>query len=139
MTLLLNYFMIFGIKFFMNNLRFIERMITIVIIKNMNVGFAFCLELLGLVILIYYGFHISESRLINISCAVLFPIVLIYIWSIWCAPTSKKRLSQLSLFLVKGFIFLVISLCLDSTVGKQYAILYFSIAIINITIEWLLY
>lgn len=109
------------------------------LVKNINVAFAFCSELLGLVILIYYGFHILESRLINISCAILFPIVLICIWSTWCAPTSKKRLSQLSLFVVKGFIFLVISFCLSGPVEKSYAIIYFSIAIINITIEWKVY
>ena len=64
------------------------------LIKQFNLLVSFLLEV-GLVVLAgYWGFHQSESSILNYILAIGVPTVIILLWGAWAAPKSKRRLKN---------------------------------------------
>ncbi|MFE3290280.1 YrdB family protein [Rhodococcus sp. NPDC059234] len=70
---------------------------------------AFLCELAMLTLLVLAGAESTESLLWRVVAAIALPVVAAAIWSVWMAPTSRRRLrnpirlyAQLALFAVTG-------------------------------------
>lgn len=90
------------------------------LLKDMNIGLAFILELCGTIALSYWGFTFSGNKITKILLGVGLPLLLIIIWGIWCAPSSEHRLVGISLIVVKCLLFGIIALCI---IHRHYAFL----------------
>lgn len=105
------------------------------LLKNTNLGVAFLLELLAILILAYWGFTFSASKILSISLGVLVPILLIIIWSIWCAPSSAYRLEGIGLILLKCLLFGSIVLCLININHLLLALIFALTVILNLGVS----
>ena len=63
-------------------------------LKGINLGLSFLLEIVMLVGFGYWGFHTDTSSTVQWILGVGVPVIAIVIWSIFNAPLSKRRLSR---------------------------------------------
>ncbi|WP_429950524.1 YrdB family protein [Enterococcus sp. AZ101] len=102
------------------------------LIKNSNIAIAFLLEIFAIFILGYWGFTLQSNKIIRITVGLLAPILMIVIWSIWCAPSSSHRLDGLRLVALKCLIFGIVAYCLLSMNRTSVAIVFGAIVVINL-------
>jgi hypothetical protein len=92
------------------------------IIKMLNLGLAFALELVMLAILLYTGMALGQSLPVKIGLAIALPAVVSVIWGIWLAPTSKTRLRDPWMSILKTLLFSLTAALLYFTGLKELAI-----------------
>lgn len=103
--------------------------------KHINVAFSFILEVVGIIILSYWGFHFPFNRAVQIILGIGLPLILIVIWGIWCAPSSEHRLAGISLIFLKCILFGIITLCLIHRKHELLGIIFAVSVIINLGIS----
>ncbi len=106
-------------------------------IKMINLGLAFLLELVMLVIFGYVGVSAGQTIPVKIFLAVAFPAVIAIVWGIFLAPASKTRLRDPWLTLVKVFLFLLAAVCLFLTGLQGEAIVFAIIALLNLILLYI--
>ena len=77
-------------------------------LKNLNLGVAFLLELAMLVIYGYFGYRLLPAgtpAVFNIGLAILLPVVLAVFWGFRLAPKAVKRFKMPGLLIAKVMIF----------------------------------
>lgn len=105
------------------------------LLKNGNIALAFLLELFSLIILGYWGFTLQADKGIRISIGILAPILMMSIWSIWCAPSSAHRLEGLWLLLIKCLLFGVVAYCLFRMNYPLAAIIFSTATLLNLALS----
>ena len=78
------------------------------ILKNLNLGIAFLLELAMLVIYGVFGYHLLPAEsvgILKIGLAILLPVVMAVFWGFRLAPRAAKRLKMPWLLIAKIIIF----------------------------------
>jgi hypothetical protein len=106
------------------------------IIKSLNIGLAFFLELAMLVAFGYWGFQTSDSTLVKILFGIGVPVVVIVIWGLFLAPRSTRRLRDPWLPLLKIVLFGAASLALISAGQPTWGLILGVIALVNIVLAW---
>jgi len=75
------------------------------LLKLINIGLRFLLELCILAIFGYWGFKTGDNALIKFLLGLGAPILFAIVWGTFLAPKSPKRLDEPSLFLLELVIF----------------------------------
>lgn len=101
------------------------------LLKMINIGLRFLLELWFLVIFGYWGFTTGSGTLPKIVLGVGAPILFAVTWGTWLAPKSTTRLSEPWLFLLELVIFVLASGSLFSTGKVNLTIAFGVIYILN--------
>jgi hypothetical protein len=91
------------------------------ILKTLNLGIAFFLEIAMLAAFVYWGFHINIGLVGRILLGIGVPTLVIIAWAIWLAPTAVQRLGMPWLVVLKVVIFGLASLCLYLSNKKSLA------------------
>ncbi len=68
--------------------------ISMQIIKALNLGVAFLLELVMLAALVFAGLHFSVAAWLKWVITIGAPIIVMILWGLWAAPNSSTRLHQ---------------------------------------------
>ncbi|HAO6015911.1 YrdB family protein [Listeria innocua] len=105
------------------------------IIKNSNIAIAFLIEIFAIFVLGYWGFTLQSNKIIRVIVGLLAPILMIVIWSIWCAPSSSYRLEGLWLVALKCLLFGIVVCCLLSMKQPSAAIGFGTIVTINLVLS----
>ncbi|MDB4939597.1 MAG: hypothetical protein JWO40_22 [Candidatus Doudnabacteria bacterium] len=75
------------------------------IIKSLNLGVAFFLELLMLAVFGYTGFSLTQNTYLRAGFAIAIPLVAVILWAFLAAPNSGTRLHQPWLLLFQAILF----------------------------------
>lgn len=101
-------------------------------IKMVNLGLAFLLELVMLVIFGYAGASVGQTMPVKVILAIAFPAVIAIVWGFFLAPASKTRLTDPWLSAVKVFLFLLAAVLLFLTGLQGAAIVFAIISLLNL-------
>lgn len=108
------------------------------ILKNINLGFRFMLEL-GLVFSLgYAGLHIADNALLKWSAAILLPLGAVIVWGLFIAPKATHVLEQPQRIILELILFGIAVALLLVTGHKAAAIALASAVLINevLLITW---
>lgn len=75
------------------------------LLKNINLGFRFFLELCLLFALGYSGFHLASHDLMKWLLAILLPLGAALLWGVLIAPKSARQLGQPRRMVAELFLF----------------------------------
>ncbi|MDQ1147513.1 hypothetical protein QE429_004340 [Bacillus sp. SORGH_AS 510] len=75
------------------------------VLKAINLGIRFTLEIVVLIILGYWGFHVSQSTVINIVLGIGAPMIAAVIWGMFGAPKAPYTLSSMPFLMLEIVIF----------------------------------
>lgn len=93
--------------------------------KEFSHGLRFLIEIVSLILVIYIGFK-HYSGIFKVVIGVLFPIIVIVLWSIFMAPKSQYRLDELQRLFFEILLFGSISGLLfyknESTMGLSFTL-----------------
>jgi hypothetical protein len=107
------------------------------VIKILNLGLAFALELVLLAISDYAGVTLGQSLPVKIILAITFPAALAVLWGIFLAPASKTRLRDPWLTAVKVLLFSLAAVFLFFTGLKGAAIGFGLITLLNLVLLYI--
>lgn len=105
--------------------------------KLLNDGLAFLLELVSIIVLAYWGFNLSSSKLISVALAIVIPLIFIVVWWIYLAPKSSHRLDGISLIILKLLLFSMVAYALISINKTSWAIVFMILIIINLALSYI--
>jgi hypothetical protein len=108
------------------------------VLKYINTGLAFLLELCMLAALGYWGFQMGGSLPLQLLLGIGAPLVAILVWARFMAPRSGTRLTGSRYLLLKLIIFAVAALALAAAGQMTLAIIFAIVAVINqvLSIIW---
>lgn len=75
------------------------------LLKSLNLGLRFVLELCALAALAYWGFTLDQPLWIRLVAAVGAPLVAAGVWGTFVAPKAARRLTDPARFLVELLVF----------------------------------
>ncbi|MGG3468312.1 YrdB family protein [Neobacillus pocheonensis] len=101
-------------------------------LKAINLGLRFLLEIMVLVILGYWGFHVSQGTMIKILLGIGTPILTAVIWGMFGAPKAPYVLSGFSFLLLEIVIFGLPVVVLYVIEKQTLAFIYGLIVVINL-------
>ena len=101
------------------------------LLKMLNIGLRFLLELGILVIFGYWGFKTGGGTFAKILLGIGAPILFAVVWGTLLAPKSSMRLGEPWLFLLELVIFALVSWALYSTGKVSLAMTFGVIYILN--------
>jgi hypothetical protein len=101
------------------------------LLKSINIGMRFLLELCILVIFGYWGFHTEGTGLIRTLLGIGSVLTFAVVWGIFLAPKSSMRLQGLWALSLEVLIFGLTAWALYSTGKRSLAIIFGTIYLIN--------
>lgn len=101
------------------------------IIKALNLGLTFLLELTMLAAFGYWGFQGEKSVWVKWGLGIGIPLVVAILWGIWLAPMANQRLNIIGGTLLSSGLFLLAALALYQTNHPTLAIALAGITIVN--------
>ena len=101
-------------------------------LKAINLGIRFLLEIMVLVILGYWGFHVSQGTIIKILLGIGTPLLAAVIWGMFGAPKAPYVLSGFSFLILEIVIFGLPAVALFNTEKQSLALLYGLIVVVNL-------
>ncbi|WP_083312975.1 YrdB family protein [Floricoccus penangensis] len=105
--------------------------------KLLNDELAFLLELDSIIILSYWCFNLSSSKLISVALAIVIPLMFIVVWWIYLAPKLSYRLEGISLIILKLLLFSIVSYALISINKTSWAIVFMILVVINLVLSYI--
>ncbi|OFI49499.1 hypothetical protein BG261_02660 [Floricoccus tropicus] len=105
--------------------------------KLLNDGFAFLLELVSIIVLAYWGFNLSSSKLISIALGIIIPLTFIVVWWIYLAPKSSHRLDGMQLIILKLLLFSIVTYTLISINKTNWAFVFMIFVVINLVLSYI--
>ncbi|GMA65997.1 YrdB family protein [Alicyclobacillus fastidiosus] len=99
--------------------------------KVSNSALSFFVELCALIALSYWGIHIGTTGLLKITFGILVPLVTAFVWGIFLAPKSSKRLYGWMNVCLKLLVFGLSVVALWVTGLHSIAVILGSIVIVN--------
>ncbi len=111
------------------------------VLKDINAGIAFLLELAMLIAFGYWGFYGDKSILLKWLLGIGVPLVVAIIWGIFLAPRANHRLNSVGGNLLSLFLFLLAAAALFYTQHPMLAITFALIAVMNrlLIVAWKLW
>lgn len=106
-------------------------MIAMKILKAINMGLSFLLELVMLAAFGYWGFQGEKSNWIKWGLGIGAPLAVAILWGLWLAPKANQRLNISKGALLSLALFSLAALALFQTDHPTLAILLAVIAIVN--------
>lgn len=106
------------------------------IVKLVNTGMSFLLEVAGIIAISYWGFSLKNLGNLRYIIGIIAPIFIIVIWVIWCAPASVHRLENTGLIILKSIIFIFASFCLWHSKHSALAIILLALFVMNIILSY---
>lgn len=101
------------------------------ILKSINAGLAFLLELAMLAAFGYWGFQGEKSIWLKWGLGIATPLVVALLWGLWLAPRADRRLnSRWGIFLSFG-LFCLATLALYQTNHPALAFTLAGVAVVN--------
>ena len=100
-------------------------------LKSINLGIAFLLELAMLGALAYWGFQTGGSLVVQLLLGIGAPLLAILIWGRFMAPRSETRLTGLPYIAVKSILFGLAAIALASAGQVTWAIVFAVVAVVN--------
>lgn len=64
------------------------------LLKNINLGLAFLLELCMLAALGYWGFTLDQGLAVRVGAGLGVPVLAAVVWGVWMAPRASIRLQE---------------------------------------------
>jgi hypothetical protein len=101
-------------------------------LKAINLGVRFLLEIMVLVILGYWGFHVTQSTLLKTVLGIGTPLLVAGIWGMFGAPKAPYTLTGFPFLLLEIVIFGLPVVFLFFLEQQSMAWLYGVIALINL-------
>lgn len=105
--------------------------------RLLNDGLAFLLELVSIIVLAYWGFNLSASKLISIASGIVIPLIFIVAWWIYLAPKSSHRLDGMQLIILKLLLFSIVAYALISINKTSWAIVFMILVVINLVLSYI--
>jgi hypothetical protein len=106
-------------------------------VKSINLGLAFFLELAALMAFAFWGYAASESTIGKILLGIGVPLIGVAVWGIFAAPRSKRRLKGLALLAFKIGFFALAVLALIVAGSTMAALILAVVAAINLALAQL--
>jgi hypothetical protein len=101
------------------------------LLKAVNLGITFLLELCMLAALAYWGFRASNSLPVRLLLGLGAPLLAILIWALFMAPKASRRLTGLPYLLLKIVLFGAAALALAAAGQPTLAIIFVIVTVIN--------
>ncbi|MGG3562331.1 YrdB family protein [Neobacillus rhizosphaerae] len=101
-------------------------------LKAINLGVRFLLEIMVLIILAYWGFHVIQSFVIKTVLGIGTPLLVAIIWGMFGAPKAPYSLTGFPFLLLEIVIFGLPIVVLIFLEKQTMACLYGGITIINL-------
>lgn len=101
------------------------------ILKIINIGLSFILELVMLAAFGYWGFYGDKSTLLKWALGIGIPVLAAVVWSLWLAPRATYRLNMTMGSLFSLLLFLLAATALFYTPYRTLAIVFAGIAVLN--------
>jgi hypothetical protein len=102
------------------------------ILKNINLGLAFFLELFMLVAFVWGGFSLHVSTPVKVLVGAVTPIAVVALWSLFFAPTSRHRMTTPWLQLAIITLYGIAAFVLSRGGHTKQALIFFVIDFINL-------
>ncbi|WJH33689.1 YrdB family protein [Paenibacillus sp. CC-CFT747] len=99
--------------------------------KAINLTIRFLLEIVILVALSYWGFHLDSELLIQIVLGLGLPLVTAITWGKIISPKATIKLPLIGVILIELLIFGAAFLCLLSNGFKVFAIIFILVSFVN--------
>ncbi|WP_223589578.1 YrdB family protein [Neobacillus bataviensis] len=103
-------------------------------LKDINLGIRFLLEIMVLVILGYWGFHVSQGTIIKILLGFGTPLLAAVIWGMFGAPKAPFTLSGFSFLVLEIIIFGLPAVALFFAEKQTLAFIYGLIVVVNLVL-----
>ncbi len=105
------------------------------ILKALNLGLAFFLELFMLIAFVWGGFSLHVSTGLKVLIGIGVPLVVVVIWGMYFAPNSNHRLAtpwlQLAIFALYG----IAAFVLARGASKHAAITFLTLGLVNLLLS----
>lgn len=101
------------------------------LLKNINLGIRFILEVWALIAVGYWGFKYNSNILIKIALGIGGPLLIAAVWGMFGSPKASYKLSVPLQWILLFVIYLLAGLSLHVSGKQQLAIFFGVIAIIN--------
>lgn len=106
------------------------------IVSYINSVITFLIEMIMLVSCVLYGLSKQENIWIQLSYAAALLTVVIFLWAIVAAPTSKRRLKMPYLVFFRTGMFLMASFLLYQSGHTNAAMILAGVSVVNQTISY---
>ncbi|HEY2733751.1 MAG TPA: YrdB family protein [Polyangiales bacterium] len=104
------------------------------VLKAINAGLAFAIEIAMLVAFADWGFRLHASSWWRWTAAFGAPALAVVLWAIWCAPTSTTRLRPPGLYLLEWSMFAIAAACLYFAGHGKLSVVFLAIASGNVVL-----
>lgn len=106
--------------------------------KALNLTLRFILELILLLSLGYWGFHLDQGLLLKIAAGIGLPLAAAILWGMFISPKATLQLPLIGVLIIESFLFGLSVLSLIDLGFMMFAILFGCIAFLNrfIIIRW---
>ena len=101
------------------------------LLKSINTGLAFLLELAMLAAFGYWGFHTHQGGLTKWVLGIGIPLVSIVVWGLYFAPNSTNRLNSTAGVALSAILFLIAAAALYFAGARELAIVFAVLVVIN--------
>lgn len=103
-------------------------------LKIVNLTVRFLLEIMTLIILGYWGFHVSQGTLMKVLIGIGTPLLVAGFWAMFGAPKAPYLLAGFSYFILEIVIFGLPMVALISIGKSTWATIYGIITVINLVL-----
>lgn len=104
--------------------------------KALNLALAFLLELVLLVALGFWGFHLGRSNVVHWLVGLGAPLVLAVVWSQIAAPMAEHRLEPTQLLVFKVVVFTLGTAALYAVGQKRAAVVLEVVSLISLVLAF---
>ncbi|SEO44325.1 Protein of unknown function [Amphibacillus marinus] len=108
------------------------------IVRNLNNGIRFLLEVISVLAIGYWGFHYKEIGYWRIILGISTPLIVILVWSRWGAPMSDHRLDGFAKLALELGVFGFAIVCLSFSQQSKLAIALAIVVVLNTVLVYLL-
>lgn len=108
------------------------------LLKNINPGISFLLELAMLAGFGYWGFHGDKSVWMKWALGIGLPLIVMVVWGLWLAPKADHRLNIMGGVVLSSILFLLAAAALYNAQQPVLAIIFAAVIVLNqaLTLAW---
>lgn len=97
----------------------------------LNEGLAFLLEIVALVLLAYWGFHVGSNTAVQWLLGLGAPAVMIVVWGTFAAPKARVKLPLAGVMAVKVVVFAAATAAGYAAGWRAFSIVFGVVALVN--------
>lgn len=103
----------------------------LIVLKIINLGLRFILELIALISFGYWGFKINGALILKVSLGIGIPLITAIIWGLFASPKAVWPISKTFHWILLFIIYISSAFALYNSGKKYFAILFLVTAAIN--------